>query len=266
MSPPSVHAFLMERVLESTRSLTPTELISDLTCHLGLTRLDAKACLNLCVTGNHLAYRQVLGRTVVVPSLNRYHGLAPGVVLKPPHLPPDPDTTHCITMKEGISFGNGTHATTRLCAELMMACSGSGGCWHSSLDLGTGTGVLSLLAVKLGVHRGDATDIDPIALHDARENALLNECSHLLAFHHADAFASTETYPLVVANLRSPTLISFHEDITRWTAGQADLILSGIREGEEDRVISFYAPHFDVKSAKMSKGWVGLHLKKSIVC
>ncbi|BCS98141.1 hypothetical protein DSLASN_37730 [Desulfoluna limicola] len=264
MGSSAIHAYLLATVNESTRSLTPSEIISELTRRHGVTRRDAKASLNLCVAENHLAYRQVLGRTVVVPSLNRYHDLAPGVVLCPPHLPTHPEYSHCITMKEGISFGNGTHPTTRLCAELLVQLSGTGGGWTASLDLGTGTGVLSLLAVKLGAHHVDATEIDPIALHDARENALLNECSHQLTLHHADAFSPFGTYQLVMANLRYPTLVSLQGEINRWTDASADLILSGIKEGEEQRVISVYAPHFDLKCQKKSKGWVGLHFKKPI--
>lgn len=258
----AVQAFLLETVHGSTRSLTPTEIISELARYHGVSRRDAKACLTLSVAQNHLTYRQVLGRTVVVPSLNRYYDLAPNVVLCPPHLPAHPEKPHCITMKEGISFGNGTHPTTRLCAEMMLASSGTAGGWHSALDLGTGTGVLSLLAVKLGARHVDATEIDPIALHDARENAYLNECSHQVSLHHADAFLPAGTYQLVMANLRYPTLVSLQDEINRWTDPSADLILSGIKEGEEGRVISEYAPNFDLKCQKKSKGWVGLSFKK----
>ena len=260
--PRGLQSFLIRQVHESTRSLTPVELIATLGTHHGMTRRDAKRCLGVCVNENHLVYRQVLGRTVVVSSLNRYHDLAPGVVLAPDHLPLKPDTTHCITMKEGISFGNGTHPTTKLCAELMVMNKNLGQRWVHSLDLGTGTGVLSLLAVKLGACHVDATEIDPIALHDAWENACLNGFSSRIAFHHADDFVSDKKYQLVTANLRSPTLISLKGSVTEWMALHGDLIFSGIREGEERRVISIYAPHFDLKYEKSCKGWVGLHFKK----
>ena len=260
--PRGLQSFLIRQVNESTRSLTPIELISSLGIHHGTTRRDAKRCLGICVNENHLIYRQVLGRTVVVPSLNRYHDLAPGVVLAPAHLSPIQGPTHCITMKEGISFGNGTHPTTKLCAELMVMVKNIGSRWNHSLDLGTGTGVLSLLAVKLGVCHVDATEIDPIALHDAWENACLNGFSSRIAFHHADGFVSNKRYQLVTANLRSPTLISLHGTIAAWMDFQGDLILSGIREGEEERLISIYAPSFDLKYEKRSKGWVGLHFRR----
>ena len=264
MGSSSVQAFLLDTVHGSTRSLTPTEIISELTREHGVTRRDAKACLTLSVAENQLTYRQVLGRTVVVPSLNRYYDLAPGVVLCPPHLPSHPEKAHCITMKEGISFGNGTHPTTRLCAELMMASSGTFGGCNRALDLGTGTGVLSLLAVKLGVAHVDATEIDPIALHDARENTRLNECISRVELHHADAFLASERYQLVMANLRYPTLVSLQDEINRWTDPSATLILSGIKEGEEERVLSVYGQNFHLISQKKSKGWVGLSFKKSM--
>lgn len=262
MSPRCVQAFLIQQVNASTRSLSPAELISSLVSHHGMTRRDAKASLNVCVNENHLVYRQVLGRTAVVPSLNRYYDLAPGVVLAPPHFLSKQDTTHCITMKESISFGNGTHPTTRLCAELMVMSWRPERLWNEALDLGTGTGVLSLLAAKLGVRHIDATEIDPIALHDARENAILNGCSHTLSLYHADTFISDRTYQLITANLRYPSLVSLEGEINGWMESHGDLILSGIKEGEEKRVISVYAPSFDLKCEKKSKGWVGLHFKK----
>lgn len=262
MMPRGLQSFLIRQVNESTRSLTPMELISTLGTHHGVTRRDAKRYLGVCVNENHLVYRQVLGRTVVVPSLNRYHALAPGVVLAPAHLPPMEDTTHCIIMKEGISFGNGTHPTTKLCAELMVVVKNRGRRWDHSLDLGTGTGVLSLLAVKLGARHVDATEIDPIALNDARKNAVLNGCSSRISLYHASDFASDKKYQVVTANLRSPTLISLHGAIAAWVDFQGDLILSGIREGEEERLISIYAPSFDLKYEKRDKGWVGLHFKR----
>lgn len=247
----------------TTRSLTPAEIMATLMADHGMNRRTARACLTRCVENNHLAYRQQLGRTVVVPSLNRYHPLVPGVVLAPPHLPSSTDGSCCITMKEGISFGNGTHPTTRLCAEFMTTAHNNGSRWDRALDLGTGTGVLSLLAIKIGCSHVDATEIDPIAMHDARENAVLNGCSHCLQVHHADGFSSAHNYDVVTANLRYPTLISLEDSIHRWTAPGGDLVLSGIKSGEEGRVIEAYASHFDLKAEKTRQGWVGLHMKKS---
>jgi len=166
-------------------------------------------------------------------------------------------------MKEGISFGNGTHPTTRLCAALMMAASRNGATWKDALDLGTGTGVLSLLALKLGCRHVDATEIDPIAIHDAQENAVFNDFPHRLDIHHAHDFSPTGTYQVVTANLRYPTLVSLEESIQGWMEPRGDLILSGIKEGEEATVKAAYAVHFALKDEKKSRGWVGLHLKKA---
>jgi len=258
--------FVIDHVHGTTRSLTPAEIMATLMADHGMTRRTARACLTRCVENNHLSYRQQLGRTVVVPSLNRYHPLVPGVVLAPPHLPLPTDGTCCITMKEGISFGNGTHPTTRLCAGFMMEAHERGALWHRALDLGTGTGVLSLLALKLGCRRVDATEIDPIAMHDARENSVLNGCSQYLYVYHADEFSNAGPYEVVTANLRYPTLIALEASIHGWTAPGGDLILSGIKAGEEGRVKDAYAAHFTLQGEKSRQGWVGLHFQKSTSC
>lgn len=262
MATNTAHVLLMTWVSESTLSQTPSHLMGRLMAERGMTRREARACLTRCVDENLLAYRQALGRTVVVPSMNRYHPLAPGVVLAPSHLPPPADGTFCISMKEGISFGNGTHPTTRLCATLMMGAHSTGSPWRLALDLGTGTGVLALLALTLGCAHADATDIDPIAIHDAMENAALNGFASRLTAHHADAFVPSASYSLVTANLRSPTLVSLVASIGGWMDAGGDLVLSGIREGEEVRIKSVYAPLFALQREKMECGWVGLHFKK----
>ncbi|WP_300672040.1 50S ribosomal protein L11 methyltransferase [Desulfoluna sp.] len=263
MATSRVDALMVDHVHQRTQSLTPTDLLSVMMASQGVNRRSAKASLTRCVENNLLTYRQQLGRTVVVPSLNCYYPLVSGVVLAPPHLPGLRDGTHCISMKEGISFGNGTHPTTRLCAGLMVAASQNGIRWQQALDLGTGTGVLSLLALKLGCDHVDATEIDPIAMHDARENALFNDFSHRLTVYHADGFCSVTLYQMVTANLRYPTLVSLKGTITSWVDTGGDLILSGIKEGEEERVKAVYSSSFVLKDEKSSKGWVGLHLKKS---
>ena len=265
MGSPCVRSFLIQQVQESTRSLTPVDLIALLGSHQGIKRRQAKMALTACVQSNHLVYRQVLGRTVVVRSLNCYHPLAPGVFLVPPHLPPKQGVSHCISMNESISFGNGTHPTTQLCAEFMVNTLRPGSHFKRALDLGTGTGVLSLLAIKLGVEHVDGTEIDPIALHDARQNAILNGCSHRLSFHHAHDFVPSASYDLITANLRYPTLISMVDEISGWLQDEGELLLSGIKEGEEKRVLSVYEGGFDLQGMTKRKGWVGLHLRKRCV-
>lgn len=257
-----VRSFLIQQVQESKSSFTPTDLISLLGTHHGMKRRQAKIALTACIHSNHLTYRQVLGRTVVVPSLNRYHPLAPGVFLVPPHLPPKQDMSHCIAMNESISFGNGTHPTTQLCAEFMVNGLCSRAISTHALDLGTGTGILSLLAIKLGVEHVDATEIDPIAMNDARQNAILNGCSHRISLHHALDFVPSKSYGLVTANLRYPTLISLVDEIYGWLESEGDLLFSGIKIGEEDRVLSVYGPGFELLSQTERKGWVGLHFRK----
>lgn len=253
---------LVEHVRQSTRSLTPSELIGFLSERHGLTRRGARLLLSESIALNKLAYRQVLGRTVVVESLNCYYELAPGVTLTPPHLPVREQDPVSIVLGESISFGNGTHPTTRMCARLLMEVFSHTPLAGASLDLGSGTGVLGLLALKLGADFVDATEIDPIAMHDAKTNARENSFQDRFRMVHADDFSSDSPYSLVMANLRTPTLISLRESVSTWSLSSSDLIFSGIQKGEEDHLLEVYGSEFALQSMICEKNWVGLHLKK----
>lgn len=172
----------------------------------------------------------------------------------PPWLENDADngTTH-IVIEPKMAFGTGHHPTTSLCLKTIgiIAKSGVIKPGQSFLDLGTGSGILSIGLCKLGL-TGIGLDIDPQAVVCAKENVKLNSVDDAveLAIGSIDCLDKNLKFDLVVANILSGPLIEMAIDITSHVKPGGSLILSGIlAEKQADAVSKAYerrglrAPH-----------------------
>ncbi len=148
-----------------------------------------------------------------------------------------------IKMDPGMAFGSGTHETTRLCAAMVEKHMEKGA---RVLDIGTGSGILSLFALKLGARSANAYDIDSSAVNVALENAAENgvegfSCavSDLLA----DVDLEGGKYTFAMANIVADILIRMSEDIADYLEDGAKLVCSGIIEGREKDVENAMTSH-----------------------
>lgn len=155
------------------------------------------------------------------------------LTVRPPWEPPA-ETGLDVVIDPGQAFGTGAHATTRLCLELLLDWEGPRG---SCIDLGCGSGVLAIVAARLGWAPVRALDYDRAAVAATAENAARNG----VTLNIARLDLRTEQVPpadLVVANVLAAPLIA-------WAESQRDLaprlILSGLLAGEADRVAAAYA-------------------------
>jgi ribosomal protein L11 methyltransferase len=136
-----------------------------------------------------------------------------------------------IQIDPGMAFGTGAHPTTRMCLEsLERICFGrpDGKLPEAVLDVGTGSGVLSIAAALLGATRITAVDIDPEAVRVTRENLELNGVAHLVTASTTDLGALTEQYGIVVANILAEELVRLSAQLVARIAPGGWLILSGI--------------------------------------
>src|SRR4051812_243143 len=141
------------------------------------------------------------------------------------HDAPEPDAL-VLELDPGLAFGTGSHPTTRLCMEWLEAHAPRG---LSVLDYGCGSGILAMVAKKLGAARVIGVDIDPQAIEAARYNSERNHCEidYYLPEPFTEALQS-QTFDVVVANILSSPLKLMAPMLSSRVAPGGALVLSGI--------------------------------------
>jgi ribosomal protein L11 methyltransferase len=139
-----------------------------------------------------------------------------------------------IRLDPGMAFGTGLHPTTRACLELLQTVEPVPA---TVLDVGTGSGILALAALCLGVERAVAYDTDQLAVEASTANARANDLSDRFDAHHGTLpELAAELFPLVVANLVAAVLVELAPRLAAHTAPGGTLIASGIIESRSDEV------------------------------
>jgi ribosomal protein L11 methyltransferase len=169
-----------------------------------------------------------------------------------PMFPPDPERVN-FEIDASLAFGTGQHATTSGCLAALDGLESDGARFANIADIGTGTGLLAFAALALWPEaRCIATDIDPVAVEVARENAEINgiELGHgagelLLAV--ADGMASPmlsarAPFDLIVANILAGPLIELAPDFASALAPGGAVVLAGLLDAQADAVIAAYEP------------------------
>lgn len=164
------------------------------------------------------------------------------------------DSANTVVILPSMGFGTGHHATTCLCLRSMQELGVRG---KSLIDVGTGSGVLALAALRLGASRVAAVDNDPDAVANAHENAALNRLD--LDVRCGDLGDPRVTagapYDIVVANLTGATLTRFAPQLDA-LAPAGILIVSGLREEEEGEVTRAMSKPFRMRY--QLEGWLCL--------
>jgi ribosomal protein L11 methyltransferase len=147
-----------------------------------------------------------------------------------------------IEIDPGMAFGTGTHASTRLCLQALEdlieneACTGN----FSLLDVGTGSGILSIAGSLLGAKKVWGIDIDPVAITCAEKNAVINKSAGSVVFATTPLQKVTGLFNIIVANILPLTLIAMKDDLLHHLAPGGQLILSGILTEKASEVIEAF--------------------------
>jgi len=255
-------------VADSTVRVTPPALEKTLIDTQGLTKKQVKAVIRDLVSDGELVYTYEFGSTFLEPSFNKPVRVSTHVVLKPPghHYQPESEDI-VIQIKPGAAFGDGRHPTSRLAIRgiehaLKDFKSQRPENQTSVLDIGVGSGVLVIAAVRMGIYKGLGIDIDPAARSEARENVLLNRLGDRIEI--SDQYLETIDghFDLVTANLRYPTLKKICPCLRKNTNPNGIIVFSGIRSHELADLIKAYArKKFEVKWQDTEHDWVGVAFK-----
>jgi ribosomal protein L11 methyltransferase len=169
-----------------------------------------------------------------------------------------------IMIEPGMAFGTGTHATTRGCIEYIEKVAASfRGSAFNALDVGTGSGILSIALAKLGAQPVLAIDNDPLALKVASENLALNGVEGKVRLSDINLNRVRKTFSVVVANLTAETILNLARRLETKVSPRGSLILSGIFQAQADAVAArFERSGFTVVRRKRDKEWMTLLLRR----
>ena len=167
-----------------------------------------------------------------------------------------------LSIDPGAAFGTGTHATTSLCLELL-----EGYVTDKSrvLDIGSGSGILSIGAILLGAEHADGVDIDAAAVKVANENAEINGVSDKTNYIVGDlAEKISGKYDIVCANIVADVIIRLLENVDNYMEKDAVLITSGIIDSREKDVTSAFEKFgFSIEKRLTRDNWCAFVCKKN---
>ena len=174
-----------------------------------------------------------------------------------------------IKIDPGMAFGTGTHPTTQLCLELM-ELSADHQPLSTVIDVGCGSGILSIAALKLGATKVLGVDIDIESVKNSRENADTNGVGEELILGQGSVTEvlsgsfQFKSAPLVVANILAPIIIRlFDAGLADLVAPDGEIILSGILAHQAENVIEAAQAKGLKRSDQRQMGdWVAISLKR----
>lgn len=159
-----------------------------------------------------------------------------------------------VALDPGLAFGTGTHPTTSMCLAWLDQNDLAG---KKMLDLGCGSGILAIAALKLGIASVDAIDIDLQAITATQQNAKRNGVSDGIrtgtTVHEING-----PFDVIIANILAGTLIDMAADICKWLKPGGQLVLSGILSQQAENVASAYRNDIDFESPAFLEEWTRL--------
>ncbi len=188
------------------------------------------------------------------------------LMIVPAWLSPDTGGRIPIRIDPGMAFGTGTHPTTRLCLEIIEERYRQADPPATVIDLGCGSGILAVAALKLGAERALGLDVDADAIRSARKNAAANQIGEqfdlglgsLLELQRGDF--SLQVAPLVLANILAPILIRLlDQGLAETLTPNGLLVLSGILAEQADEVGAALEKHgLGILELRLIEDWVAI--------
>ncbi|MBQ8001257.1 MAG: 50S ribosomal protein L11 methyltransferase [Ruminococcus sp.] len=164
-----------------------------------------------------------------------------------------------INIDPGMAFGTGNHETTRLCLQCLEKYVSDG---DKVLDVGCGSGILSIASILLGAQSAFGVDIDPTAVRTALENAEMNSVCNKCTFVAGNLTDKVEgVYEIVVANIVADAIIMLSADVKQFMREDSVYIMSGIIDKRHEDVLAAIEKDFEVIETFEEAGWVCIAAK-----
>ncbi len=171
---------------------------------------------------------------------------------------PVPGVSHDLIITPKMSFGTGHHATTYMMIAIMQGFDFRN---HSVLDFGTGTGVLAILACKLGAGSVLAVDSDEWSIENAIENAALNGCTGI-RIEQKDSLSGTGSFDFILANINLRVILEIMDLIWQHLTPSGVFIGSGVLESDEEKIRErANSCGFTMERLMVKDNWMSFSLK-----
>ncbi len=166
-----------------------------------------------------------------------------------------------ITMDPGMAFGTGTHETTSLCLEVLDERVRGG---ERVLDIGTGSGILAIAALRLGAACAEGVDIDPMCVRTAGENAQRNGVQDRFTVLVGDlSDKASGVYNIITANIVAAAILSLALHVPALMAPGAVFVASGIIDTRKEEVLAgLRGAGLDPFEVREKRGWVCIVCRK----
>ncbi len=200
------------------------------------------------------------------PILIIEEGISRLFVVDVPHTGSSDETIE-LNIDSQFAFGDGKHPTTELCIHLLgkiiSPIPPKNRNSLSFMDVGTGSGVLAILAKKSGIGKVDAIDIVEDAVRCAKANARLNECAIRIELGDVAQCATDAQYDIVAANIVTDVFLKNMPAIARFVKTNGYLVASGISTGSASLAAACFLQHgLQIQETLFWRGWSGFILRK----
>ncbi|MEA3436760.1 MAG: 50S ribosomal protein L11 methyltransferase [Thermodesulfobacteriota bacterium] len=260
---------ILETVSGSRQKITPIALEKITSEKVTLEKKQVKPIIHGLIAEGELIYTYQYGSTFLEKSFNRPVRISKRVVIKPSEnsFASKPGNV-VINLAQGASFGTGQHPTTRLAVKgidyTLKECS------HLKenkktclLDVGTGSGILVIAAVLMGITKGTGIDIDPCAIAEARENIKINGLEHRIDICDRAFEKINRVFSMITANLRYPTIKRLLPYMYETVHKKGFVVLSGIKTTEIKDLLDIYKEKgFLCRWKEIEQDWVGVVFEK----
>jgi ribosomal protein L11 methyltransferase len=174
---------------------------------------------------------------------------------------PRPDFPYEIVIDPKMAFGTGHHETTTMMMQHLLAADVKG---KTVLDMGCGTGILAILAAKLGAEKLTAIDYDPVCYDSTAENAGLNHIDHITAICGSKEAIPDEQYHIILANINRNILLDQMQRYSGVLLPGGEIYFSGFYETPDLQIITNEAQKHGLKyiSHLKLKDWVAAKFVK----
>jgi ribosomal protein L11 methyltransferase len=260
VSEEDLQAAVMAHIQSSQRRQTSAAVTAAISRDKGLPPKRARAAIRSLLNAQRLIFSYEMGCSFLLENTRRCWRPTPNIWILPPKcsLPEIPDAKAIqVRLAAGAAFGSGEHPTTLLCLRALdhlyrknpsqICLNGTG------IDIGTGSGVLALVAAKMGSRSILALDTDPCAREETRANIVLNHLTQCVKVDACSYESIVDSFALILANLRYPTLLKILPWVKEHLLPEGRLVISGYLGEEMDRLKTHY------KAENLHMHWRATH-------